>query len=47
MTVERAAEVDVARADAAVAAFVTEHYDRLLRLARLVCRDTSDARRGT
>jgi RNA polymerase sigma-70 factor (ECF subfamily) len=29
--------------DAEIAAFVAEHYDRLLRLARLVCRDTSDA----
>jgi RNA polymerase sigma factor (sigma-70 family) len=30
-------------ADAAIGAFVTEHYDRLLRLARLICRDSSDA----
>ena len=43
MTVERATAVDLARPDAAIAAFVAEHYDRLLRLARLVCRDTSDA----
>ena len=31
------------QSDAAIAAYVAEHYDRLLRLARLVCRDTSDA----
>ena len=43
MTVERAAEVAGARSDAAVTAFVAEHYDRLLVLARLVCRDSSDA----
>ena len=43
MMVERAVEVDGVRSDAAIAAFVTEHYDRLLRLARLVCQDTSDA----
>jgi DNA-directed RNA polymerase specialized sigma24 family protein len=43
MTVGRTAEVERARSDAAIAAFVAEHYDRLLRLARLVCRDTSDA----
>jgi RNA polymerase sigma-70 factor (ECF subfamily) len=43
MTVERTAEVERARSDAAIATFVAEHYDRLLRLARLVCRDTSDA----
>jgi RNA polymerase sigma-70 factor (ECF subfamily) len=30
-------------ADAALAEFVTEHYDRLIRLARLVCRDGGDA----
>lgn len=29
--------------DAAIGAFVAEHYDRLLRLARLICRDTTDA----
>ncbi len=29
--------------DIGLAAFVTEHYDRLLRLAWLVCRDGSDA----
>ena len=43
MTVERTAEVGQTQSDAAIAAFVAEHYDRLLRLARLVCRDTSDA----
>ena len=43
MQLERAAEMDGARPDAAIAAFVAEHYDRLLRLARLVCRDSSDA----
>jgi RNA polymerase sigma-70 factor, ECF subfamily len=43
VAVERTAEVDRAQSDAAIAAFVREHYDRLLRLARLVCRDTSDA----
>lgn len=30
-------------ADSALADFVSEHYDRLLRLARLVCDDTSEA----
>jgi RNA polymerase sigma-70 factor (ECF subfamily) len=30
-------------ADAALAEFVTDHYDRLIRLARLVCRDGGDA----
>jgi RNA polymerase sigma-70 factor (ECF subfamily) len=29
--------------DAALAEFVTDHYDRLIRLARLVCRDGGDA----
>ena len=43
MTVEQTAEVDRDQSDAAIAAFVAEHYDRLLRLARLVCRDTGDA----
>jgi RNA polymerase sigma-70 factor, ECF subfamily len=43
VTVERTAEVERTQSDAAIAAFVAEHYDRLLRLARLVCRDTSDA----
>jgi len=43
MTVGRTAAIDQAESDAAIAAFVSEHYDRLLRLARLVCRDASDA----
>ena len=44
MAVERtAAEGDRTRSDAAIAAFVAEHYDRLLGLTRLVCRDTGDA----
>lgn len=43
VTVEGTTELKRAQSDAAIAAFVTEHYDRLLRLARLVCRDTSDA----
>jgi RNA polymerase sigma-70 factor (ECF subfamily) len=29
--------------DADLESFVVEHYDRLLRLARLICRDTADA----
>ena len=43
MQVQRAVEIEGTRPDAAIAAFVAEHYDRLLRLARLVCRDASDA----
>lgn len=43
MAIEGTAEVQQARSDAAIAGFVAEHYDRLLRLARLVCRDASDA----
>jgi RNA polymerase sigma-70 factor, ECF subfamily len=43
MTVERTVEVQRVRSDAAIAAFVAEHYDRLLRMARLICRDASDA----
>lgn len=43
MTVERTADPIRALSDAAIAGFVAEHYDRLLRLARLVCRDSSDA----
>src|SRR5512143_2764644 len=43
MAVGRTAEMERARSDAAIAAFVAEHYDRLLRLARLICRDASDA----
>jgi len=30
-------------ADLALETFVVEHYDRLLRLARLICRDATDA----
>jgi len=48
---ERSEAVAIDRADArtgvgreaALGAFVTEHYDRLVGLARLVCRDGSDA----
>jgi DNA-directed RNA polymerase specialized sigma24 family protein len=29
--------------DAALGTFVVEHYERLLRLGRLVCRDAADA----
>jgi len=36
MTVERTAEGERALSDATIAVFVAEHYDRLLRLARLV-----------
>ena len=43
MVVERTAEVERVNSDAAIGAFVIEHYDRLLRLARVVCRDASDA----
>ena len=43
MTAEQPTEVARARSDAAIAAFVAEHYDRLLGLARIVCRDTADA----
>lgn len=43
MAIEGTAEVEGARSDAAITSFVAEHYDRLLRLARLVCRDASDA----
>ena len=43
MTTERTADFEGAQFDAAITAFVSEHYDRLLRLAGLVCRDTSDA----
>ena len=43
MAVQRTAEVQRAPSDAALETFVTDHYDRLVRLARLVCRDTSDA----
>lgn len=43
MTVDRAAVFERAQSDAAIAAFVADHYDRLLSLARLVCRDSGDA----
>ena len=43
MAIDRAAEGERAESDAALTAFVVEHYDRLLRLALLVCRDASDA----
>jgi len=43
VTVRQTTEIERAGSDAAIAAFVAEHYDRLLRLARLVCRDTGDA----
>jgi RNA polymerase sigma-70 factor (ECF subfamily) len=43
MTAEQPIDVAGARSDAAIAAFVAEHYDRLLGLARIVCRDTADA----
>ncbi|MEA2678121.1 MAG: polymerase sigma-70 factor, subfamily [Chloroflexota bacterium] len=43
VTIERAVELEHAHSDAAISAFVALHYDRLLGLARLVCRDTSDA----
>ena len=37
------ADLGDVRSDAAIAAFVAEHYDRLLGLARLICRDSGDA----
>lgn len=43
MTAESRAERRTADADVALGDFVVEHYDRLLRLARLICRDTSEA----
>ena len=43
MTVHERTEIATLRSDAALAEFVAEHYDRLLRLAWLVCRDTGDA----
>jgi RNA polymerase sigma factor (sigma-70 family) len=43
VTAEQPIDVAQARSDAAIAAFVAEHYDRLLGLARIVCRDTADA----
>ena len=43
MVIEGTAEIELAGSDATIAAFVADHYDRLLGLARLVCRDASDA----
>jgi RNA polymerase sigma-70 factor (ECF subfamily) len=43
VTTEPSAGVEGARSDAAIAAFVVEHYDRLLSLARIICRDAADA----
>jgi hypothetical protein len=43
VTIRQAAANEGTAADAALIDFVTEHYDRLLRLARLICRDTADA----
>jgi RNA polymerase sigma-70 factor (ECF subfamily) len=43
VTTKPGADVLRVDTDAALGAFVAEHYDRLLRLARLICRDTSDA----
>jgi RNA polymerase sigma-70 factor (ECF subfamily) len=43
VTVERAGASASVEPEAAIAAFVMEHYDRLLGLARLVCQDTTEA----
>jgi RNA polymerase sigma-70 factor (ECF subfamily) len=43
MAIEGTAGVEQTWSDGAIGAFVAEHYDRLLRLARLICRDSSDA----
>jgi RNA polymerase sigma-70 factor (ECF subfamily) len=43
VAIERARAASGVRQDAALGAFVIEHYDRLLGLARLVCRDGTDA----
>lgn len=43
MAIGRTGDVERAESDAALTAFVLEHYDRLIRLALLVCRDASDA----
>ena len=43
MNAESTAEAVGVETDAAIGVFVTEHYDRLLRLARLICRDSSEA----
>jgi RNA polymerase sigma-70 factor, ECF subfamily len=42
MSVDRTAELAATQHDVAIEAFVAEHYDRLLGLARLICRDSSD-----
>jgi RNA polymerase sigma-70 factor (ECF subfamily) len=43
VSVEGTVTAEQTASDAVLTAFVAEHYDRLLRLARLVCRDPSDA----
>lgn len=43
MAVEQAERAARTTTDSAIAHFVAEHYDRLLSLARLICRDGSDA----
>jgi RNA polymerase sigma-70 factor (ECF subfamily) len=43
VAVDRVRNGPTVLADAALAEFVTDHYDRLIRLARLVCRDGGDA----
>jgi RNA polymerase sigma-70 factor (ECF subfamily) len=43
VTTKSPADVLRVDTDVALGAFVAEHYDRLLRLARLICRDASDA----
>ena len=43
MTTDLATHAGPALAETTLTAFVLEHYDRLLGLARLVCRDVTDA----
>jgi len=43
VNIEGSQAVEGAARDAALADFVGDHYERLLRLARLVCRDAPDA----
>jgi RNA polymerase sigma-70 factor (ECF subfamily) len=43
MTVDPTVAAGRAASDAAMSAFVVEHYDRLVRFARLICRDAGDA----
>ena len=43
MTTKTESELLAGDGDAVLDTFVAEHYDRLLRLARLICRDTSEA----